>query len=182
MFRYIEPFKEETEDLSLSKLSVRRISLLTSKPSIKPVSPNGGRLSKLANQQSNIISSVASTKEYFHSRNTKKELLHNIDRESNYNSYLPKLNNNNNEDSSRDRRFQRLIYLFSDVHERELNKDQSVESIIQSNPALQDHSERSDRWKTTKLPSFEVHEEREPSDIDLRSESLGSEKGDDDFF
>jgi hypothetical protein len=61
------------------------------------------------------------------------DLFENIDKTSHRNFSKSK----ESEMSINDRRFQKLIYLFSEMHEREPTSIQSVKSVIQSNTSLQ---------------------------------------------
>lgn len=104
---------------------------------------------------------------------TAEELIRNLDRQQNRNSSLPKIPERG---TTRDARFQRLIYLFSDVHERQPSTIQSVQTLIQTNPALQFHLNPK---QTKKMSTFDLIEENMDYIDEIRSISIDSKS---DFY
>lgn len=99
---------------------------------------------------------------------TVEELFGRFDKQENYEVSLPMITERS---TTKDKRFQRLIHLFSDVHERKPSTAQSVETLIQINPALQHHP---NRYPPKKMSTFDLIEEDIEYIDDIRSISIDS--------
>ena len=82
-----------------------------------------------------------------------QDIFENFDEQSEYNSFLPKIREN----TTNDKRFQRLMYLFADCHERDPATVQSIQTLVKSNASLQTHLDSREKNNVPLLPP--IHQE-----------------------
>ncbi len=146
LFRYIKQHQEEeNEDDQNSRIlpTVQSVAIQSMMKSMSKKQNKSSNRQQISLERINQLSQPRgrrfnpSSKDHIRPNMMKNvnahDLFENIDKTSHRNFSKSK----EQEMSINDKRFQKLIYLFSEMHEREPTSIQSVKSVIQSNASLQ---------------------------------------------